>query len=125
MSLTPSSIERCLEVLGGLVRAHPELNAEFEGSTEAFFQGGRPGAAEDLRETLLAGRRHLEWFLLEHHSPALRGSAAEKLGEAFREAAARSTEEEEDAVGVVAAGLNWMSSRVLATLIPASLSSAV
>lgn len=96
MTLAPSTIERCLEVLGGLVRGLPELNAEFEGSIETFFQGARPGAAGDLRETLLAGRRHLEWFLLEHHSAALRGSVAEKLAPAYHEAVADALDGEDD-----------------------------
>ncbi len=95
MTLAPASIGRCLEVLGSLVRAQMDLNAEFEGSVKTFFQGGRPGAAGDPRETLLAGRRHLEWFLLEHHSPAVRGSVAEKLAPAFRETAARSMADED------------------------------
>ncbi len=96
MTLAPSTIERCLEVLGSLVRGLPELNAEFEESIETFFQGARPGAAGDLRETLLAGRRHLEWFLLEHHSATLRGSVAEKLAAAYREAVAASLTDEDD-----------------------------
>ena len=96
MTLAPSTIERCLEVLGSLVRGLPELNAEFEESIETFFQGARPGAAGDLRETLLAGRRHLEWFLLEHHSATLRGSVAEKLAPAYRETVAASLTDEDD-----------------------------
>ncbi len=97
MTLAPSTIERCLEVLGGLVRGLPELSAEFEASVESFFQGARPGAAGDPRETLLAGRRHLEWFLLEHHSATLRGSVAEKLAPAFRETVQAQLADEEDA----------------------------
>ena len=97
MTLDPSTIERCLEVLGSLVRGLPELSAEFEGSVETFFQGARPGAAGDPRETLLAGRRHLEWFLLEHHSATLRGSVAEKLGPSYREAVSARLADEEDA----------------------------
>lgn len=96
MTLAPSTIERCLEVLGSLVRGHPELNLEFEGSVETFFQSSRPGAAGDPRETLLAGRRHLEWFLLEHHSATLRGSVAEKLAPAYREAVPASLTDEDD-----------------------------
>ena len=96
MTLAPSTIERCLEVLGSLVRGLPELNLEFEGSVGTFFQGSRPGAAGDPRETLLAGRRHLEWFLLEHHSATLRGSVAEKLAPAYREAVAASLTDEDD-----------------------------
>lgn len=96
MTLAPSTIERCLEVLGSLVRGLPELNLEFEGSVETFFQGWRPGAAGDPRETLLAGRRHLEWFLLEHHSATLRGSVAEKLAPAYRETVAASLTDEDD-----------------------------
>ena len=96
MTLAPSTIERCLEVLGSLVRGLPELNLEFEGSVGTFFQGSRPGAAGDPRETLLAGRRHLEWFLLEHHSATLRGSVAEKLAPAYRETVAASLTDEDD-----------------------------
>jgi hypothetical protein len=96
MTLAPSTIERCLEVLGSLVRGLPELNAEFEQSIETFFQGARPGAAGDPRETLLAGRRHLEWFLLEHHSATLRGSVAEKLAPAYEEAVATSLADDDD-----------------------------
>ncbi len=103
MTLAPSTIDRCLEVLGALVRSLPDLNAEFEGSVETFFQGGQPGAAGDPRETLLAARRHLEWFLLEHHSAALRGSVAEKLAPAYGEAVAARLVDEDDADQQVAA----------------------
>jgi hypothetical protein len=103
MTLDPSTIERCLEVLGSLVRGLPKLNAEFEGSIETFFKGSRPGAADDLRETLLAGRRHLEWFLLEHHSATLRGSVAEKLAPAYGDAVAACLAEDDDHEGMGAA----------------------
>jgi len=96
MTLAPSTIERCLEVLGSLVRGLPELNGEFEASIEAFFQGSRPGAAGDPRETLLAGRRHLEWFLLEYHSATLRGSVAEKLTSSYEEFVESSLAEDDD-----------------------------
>ena len=97
MALSSHSIERCLELLGGIVRARPDLTAEFEASTSTFFPAAHPGAARDFRETLLAGRRHLEWFLLEHHSPSLRGSVAEKLSEEFAAAVDSATAQDEDA----------------------------
>ncbi|MEM6672879.1 MAG: hypothetical protein AAF726_08535, partial [Planctomycetota bacterium] len=97
MVLEPDSIERCLEILAGEVRADPTLTEEFEASIETFFRGAAPAAGADVAETLLAARRHLEWFLLEHHSPSLRGSVAERLADRYETRVAEIGANEEDA----------------------------
>lgn len=96
MALTSDSIERCLELLMGLVRADQTLSAEFEASIPDFFRGPVPSRGGALG-VLLAGRRHLEWFLLEHHVPRLGGgSVAPHLEDGFRAAALERAEAAED-----------------------------
>ncbi|MEE2941472.1 MAG: hypothetical protein VX460_13880 [Planctomycetota bacterium] len=96
MALTSDSIERCLELLMGLVRADPTLAAEFEASIPDFFRGPVPSRGGALG-ALLAGRRHLEWFLLEHHGPRLGGaSVGPNLEVEFRAAALERAEAAED-----------------------------
>ena len=92
MALTSDSIERCLELLMGLVRADKTLAAEFEASIPDFFRGPVPSRGGALG-ALLAGRRHLEWFLLEHHVPRLGGgSVGPHLEVEFRASAAERAE---------------------------------
>ena len=96
MALTSDSIERCLELLMGLVRADQTLSADFEASIPDFFRGPVPSRGGALG-ALLAGRRHLEWFLLEHHVPRLGGgSVGPHLEEAFRAAALERADDAED-----------------------------
>lgn len=96
MALTSDSIERCLELLMGLVRTDQTLSAEFEASIPDFFRGHVPSRGGALG-ALLAGRRHLEWFLLEHHVPRLGGgSVGPHLEEAFRAAALDRAEKADD-----------------------------
>lgn len=102
MALESASIERCLEILAGEVRSDATLSAEFEGSIAVFFRGSPPAAGADLAETLLAARRHLEWFLTEFHSPSLRGAVAERLTDRYEERvdAIAQTEDDVDADGL-------------------------
>lgn len=96
MALTSDAIERCLELLMGLVRSDETLAADFEASIPDFFRGPVPSRGGALG-ALLAGRRHLEWFLLEHHVPRLGGgSVGPQLEEAFRASATERAEEAED-----------------------------
>jgi hypothetical protein len=84
MALAIGAIERCLETLAAVVRADAELSSEFEGSVEFFFRGEAPAHGDQgIGATLLAARRHLEWFLLEYHSPTLRGSILDRLAEGY------------------------------------------
>lgn len=76
------AIDEGLEAFTALVREDPDLSAELESSVRAFFGG--PPPAGDARETLLAARRHLEWFVLERHSPSLFGTPVERLLDAWR-----------------------------------------
>jgi len=98
MALESTSIERCLEILAREIRSDPTLAREFESSIETFFRGQAPGAGSNAKETLLAARRHLEWFLVEHHSPSLRGSIAERLEERYSDRLAELRRTEEDAL---------------------------
>ncbi|MEM6570964.1 MAG: hypothetical protein AAF957_21310 [Planctomycetota bacterium] len=99
MALESTSIERCLEILAWEVRSDANLAKEFEASIEVFFRGSAPGGGENVTETLLAARRHLEWFLVEHHSPSLRGAVAERLEDRYaaRVDAIRREEDDETA----------------------------
>lgn len=98
MALESTSIERCLEILAREIRSDAALAIEFEGSIETFFRGPAPGAGSNAKETLLAARRHLEWFLVEHHSPSLRGSVAERLEERYSARLEELRRTEEDAL---------------------------
>ncbi len=98
MALESTSIERCLEILAREIRSDPILAREFESSIETFFRGPVPGAGSNAKETLLAARRHLEWFLVEHHSPSLRGSIAERLEERYSDRLAELRRTEDDAL---------------------------
>lgn len=96
MALTSDAIERCLELLMGLVREDETLSQEFEASIPDFFRGPAPTRGGALG-ALLAGRRHLEWFLLEHHVPRLGGgSVGPHLEDVFQRAAAERAEEADD-----------------------------
>jgi len=77
MTLRDDTVDRGLELFLVLVRERPELSAELEASAEEFFGGRLPQG--DARETLLAARRHLEWFVLERHSPSLFRTPVEGL----------------------------------------------
>jgi len=70
-------IEDGLHRFSRLVLGEDALRAEFEASVEEFFRGPLPEG--DTRETLLAARRHIEWFVLERHSPSLRKTPVEAL----------------------------------------------
>ena len=77
---TPSEvIDGALSALGARVREDPVLTRELETSTADFFGGPPPSGT--VQEAYLAARRHLEWFLLERHSPALYGVPVERLGD--------------------------------------------
>ncbi len=96
MALAMGAIEHCLELLAAEVRADERLSEEFERSIPAFFHGAGPSAAgTGVGETLLAARRHLEWFLVEHHSPSLRGGVAERITDRFERRVAAIAEAEE------------------------------
>lgn len=100
MALTIDAVERALELLAGLVRTDEALARDFEASIETFFRGPVPTTGGPLG-ALLAGRRHLEWFLVEHHVPRLGGgSVAPHLEEALR---ARAEELAEDDPALVEA----------------------
>lgn len=77
MSLKSDHIEQAIELLAALARADERITDEFEASLTDFFEGPPPPG--DLAATLLHSRRHLEWFLLERHSPGLFGVPAERL----------------------------------------------
>lgn len=70
------AIERALALYLALVREDPAAAGEFEASAVEFFQGPPPSGSP--RETLLAARRHLEWFVLERHSPVSFGVPVER-----------------------------------------------
>jgi hypothetical protein len=70
----PTEIDRALEGFLAMVRADPELAGEFERSTTEFFRGAPPGG--DARAVLLEAHRHVEWFVLERHSPSLTAGEA-------------------------------------------------
>ena len=59
------------------IAASAPLELEFEESLKGFFARGLPQG--NARDTLLAARRHLEWFLLERHSASLRGVPIDRL----------------------------------------------
>lgn len=83
-TIRQSSIDRGLEAYLVLVQQDARLEAEFEASISEFYPHGPP--AGDPRETLLAARRHLEWFVLERHSPALLGVPSERWLERWEKA---------------------------------------
>ncbi len=95
MSTRPETTERAFELLADLARDREALWAEFEGSLTEFFGG--PPPAGDAGETLRHARRHLEWFLLERHSPSQLGVPAERLLDQWR---LRADEEAVDRQGV-------------------------
>jgi len=82
MTTDVAAIDAALEAFLGLIQDEPALRAEFAASVGEFFHGAPP--AGDAGETLLAARRHLEWFVLERHSPELRGTAIERRFDAWR-----------------------------------------
>lgn len=85
MTEPQEALERSLEIYASVVREHPALREELESSLREFFGGPMPagtGAA-----ALHHARRHLEWFLLERHSPTLFGIPAERLIDVWRERA--------------------------------------
>ena len=85
MTLPTESIEQGLERFAALVGENSQLREELGSSGHEFFGGEPP--RKNAAEALLAGRRHLEWFLFERHSPALFGSPSEHLLEAWLEEA--------------------------------------
>ncbi len=95
MALAIGALERCLETLGAVVRADDTLSKEFASSIEFFFHGPAPLHGEaGIGATLLAARRHLEWFLMEYHSPTLRGSILDRLAEGYAERVAEARAQE-------------------------------
>ena len=108
MALAIGAIERCLETLAAVIRADEALSVEFESSIEFFFRGQAPAHGDQgIGATLLAARRHLEWFLLEYHSPTLRGTIMDRLAEGYtsRVAEAR-TQESPDIADAMEAALD-------------------
>ena len=83
MSSVRQSIDRALELYLELIQSQAALSLEFEGSIHEYYGGPPPVASP--RETLMAARRHLEWFVLERHSPALTSRPAEGLLEVWSE----------------------------------------
>ncbi|HIF40055.1 MAG TPA: hypothetical protein EYQ74_03005 [Planctomycetes bacterium] len=83
MTLPTESIELGLEQFAKLIGKHSQLREELGASGREFFGGDPP--RQNAAEALLAGRRHLEWFLFERHSPALFGAPSEHLLEAWLE----------------------------------------
>lgn len=102
MSLTSDAIERCLEALARLVRADEALSPAFEASIETFFRGPAPNSGS-VGETLLAARRHLEWFLLEATVEGAPGVVLDHLAEAYGKDAARAAAEDDEALPMEAA----------------------
>ncbi len=99
MALAIGAIERCLETLAAVVRADDVLSGEFESSIEFFFRGEAPAHGDQgIAATLLAARRHLEWFLLEYHSPTLRGSILDRLAEGYASRVAEARTQESPAI---------------------------
>ncbi|MFT5732592.1 MAG: hypothetical protein ACJAZN_000195 [Planctomycetota bacterium] len=95
MALAIGAIERCLETLGAVVRSDKLLSEEFSSSIEFFFRGPAPlHGDQGIGATLLAARRHLEWFLMEYHSPTLRGSMLDRLAEAYADRVADAKKQE-------------------------------
>jgi len=70
-------------VLLGAARRDPAVAAEFEASVPHFFAATTP--LSDPQSAWLAARRHAEWFLIERHSPTLRGAPAERLLDPLRQ----------------------------------------
>ena len=66
-------LTRCLERVGQT----PELQAELAGSMPDFFVHGPP--RDSVQETILAARRHLEWFLHERTSVWGSGRPLERM----------------------------------------------
>ncbi|MFT4539536.1 MAG: hypothetical protein ACI835_001983 [Planctomycetota bacterium] len=83
MSSVRQSIDTALELYLELIQANAELSLEFEASITEFYGGPPPVAS--ARDTLMAARRHLEWFVLERHSPTLASRPAEALVEQWQE----------------------------------------
>ena len=81
MALTIEAIERCLEILGAELRRDDALGEAFEASIKEFFRGPAPSGGS-VGDTLLAGRRHLEWFLVESNAVGA-ATVADRLGESF------------------------------------------
>jgi len=85
MNTPQDTTEHAFGLLARLARESTPLSAELEGSLAEFFGGSLP--AGDTLATLHNARRHLEWYLLERHSPALLGVPAERLLSSWRKAA--------------------------------------
>lgn len=83
MPVEPRRIDRAFEALVPFLQTRPELEAEFRRSIGTFFHGTPGGGAP--HELLLAARRHMEWFALEHPSPTLDGTPVQAVGEAWLE----------------------------------------
>ena len=87
MKATPdeltAALERVFEALLAKARQNAAVGRELEVSVPIFFAGAAP--LSDPHAAWLAARRHAEWFLLERHSPALRGAPVERLLGALRE----------------------------------------
>lgn len=115
MALTTEAIERLLVELARLIREDEALSDELRRSADTFFRGAPPGPGADgtgVAEALLAARRHLEWFLVEHHSSATAGMVAEALAERLEGAVGelRASEEplEQEAGEAIDAGFRSM-----------------
>lgn len=90
------AVDRALELFLAMIQEDEALRAEFAASTGEFFPSGIPDGS--VHETLLAGRRHLEWFVLERHSPSLFGTPVERLLDAWRRRAEPAVAAVEDAL---------------------------
>lgn len=96
MALAIEAIERCLEILGRELRRVDALSQAFEASISEFFRGPAP-AGGGVADTLLAGRRHLEWFLVESNAAGA-GTVLDRLGERFEDRLIELRAEEGDEV---------------------------
>ena len=76
-------IEKALELFAGQVRAGEATSAELLASAQDFF--GKEAPEGSPGEVLMAARRHLEWFVLERHSPTLFGTPVERMLDAWRQ----------------------------------------
>ncbi|MEL6713955.1 MAG: hypothetical protein AAFP86_09285, partial [Planctomycetota bacterium] len=104
MALTSEAIERCLMELARLVREDGALSKELGRSAPTFFRGDPPApdGPGGVPEALLGARRHLEWFLVEHHRPHAAGTVAEALAEPLRAVTARLRTSDEEGTEEVA-----------------------
>tara|TARA_R110002072_G_scaffold19443_19_gene72069 strand:+ start:794 stop:2425 length:1632 start_codon:yes stop_codon:yes gene_type:complete len=87
-------IEQALLVYRDLVHGDPVLLGEQAASLPEFF--GTTPDLEDPGAALSAAQRHLEWMVLERHSPSLLGTILEKRLDAWRRKVTVEAEDAED-----------------------------